>query len=94
MPAHLSLFNPVGTCPSGWRLYNRRCYKFSAQKKSWDDAFAFCKKQNARLFEAETVEGYDFLRSAHADEILYTKGTEAVWLGFKREYLAGIYHST
>jgi len=52
-------------------------------KMSWDDAFAFCKKQNSRLFEADSDEAYNFLKSARVHEALFDVGVDAIWLGFK-----------
>ena len=37
-----SFFYFIVTCPEGFVQYNRKCYKFSTEEATWDDARSAC----------------------------------------------------
>ncbi|XP_052059157.1 collectin-12-like [Mytilus californianus] len=55
---------PIKTavCPPGWILFKDICYKFSSDKKNWDDAKKKCEKEYAILAEPDTKAEIDFLK--------------------------------
>nr|QNH72454.1 toxin candidate TRINITY_DN20653_c5_g3_i1.p1 [Ceriantheomorphe brasiliensis] len=48
-------------CPCGWVLYDGKCYYFSTEKKSWDDARQMCLEQHGDLASINTAQQQAFI---------------------------------
>lgn len=55
-PLHvLNVFPAQCQCQSGWRENDNKCYFFSTDTKSWDEANAFCMEQNSHLMSIQDI---------------------------------------
>ncbi|XP_078394083.1 oxidized low-density lipoprotein receptor 1-like, partial [Cetorhinus maximus] len=43
-------------CPSGWKVHNLHCYRFSTDKINWDSAKRQCESQNSHLIIINTEQ--------------------------------------
>ncbi|XP_078391963.1 CD209 antigen-like protein C [Cetorhinus maximus] len=48
-------------CPSGWKVHNHHCYKFSTHKVNWDSAKQQCVSQNSHLIFINTEQEQNFI---------------------------------
>ncbi|XP_028265014.1 galactose-specific lectin nattectin-like [Parambassis ranga] len=49
-------------CPSGWTLFQGRCYVFDKTEREWMDAELFCQSQGGNLASFRNADEYNFLR--------------------------------
>ncbi|XP_037115757.1 perlucin-like protein [Syngnathus acus] len=64
-------------CPTGWPEYNKHCYFFGNDRKSWWDARLECASKGAHLASILDQREQDWLQSLK-------KGARA-WIGLRRE---------
>ncbi|XP_045048544.1 C-type lectin domain family 17, member A [Desmodus rotundus] len=62
------------TCPEGWLAFEGRCYYFSPNTKSWDEARKFCQENYSHLVIINSVTEQNFVAKAHRSPRVY-------WLG-------------
>ncbi|XP_078062333.1 C-type lectin domain family 4 member C-like [Mustelus asterias] len=48
-------------CPSGWKLHNQNCYRFSIAKGDWDTAKRECESQNSHLIIINSQQEESFV---------------------------------
>ncbi|XP_078393214.1 perlucin-like protein [Cetorhinus maximus] len=51
-------------CPSGWKVHNHHCYKFSTHKVNWDSAKRHCESLNSHLIIINTKQEQDFIKKS------------------------------
>jgi len=67
-------------CESGWSRFRDACYKFSNEKKDWNDAEEACKLFGGHLTSIHSKAEADFIR-VHVDQSSY----DNTWIGgYKR----------
>lgn len=54
VPLYMS-FSAHSQCHQGWREFEGKCYYFSTDAKSWNDANAFCMTQRSSLMSIQDV---------------------------------------
>merc|ERR1739838_22611 len=74
------------TCPSGWSLYNRRCFQFSNSLKMWGDAEKKCLSLGGNLASIHSLEEHNFIRSlikkgSGSDKLTWIGGSDAAQEG-------------
>ncbi|XP_077621841.1 C-type lectin domain family 17, member A isoform X2 [Crocuta crocuta] len=62
------------TCPEGWLPFEGKCYYFSPNTKSWDEARKFCQENYSHLVIISSFAEQKFLAKAHGSPRIY-------WLG-------------
>nr|XP_013006443.1 C-type lectin domain family 17, member A [Cavia porcellus] len=62
------------TCPDDWLPFEGRCYYFSPNTRSWDDARRFCQENYSHLVIIDSPAEHDFVAKAHGSPRVY-------WLG-------------
>ncbi|XP_029773450.1 C-type lectin domain family 17, member A isoform X2 [Suricata suricatta] len=62
------------TCPKGWLPFGGKCYYFSPNTKSWDEARKFCQENYSHLVIINSPDEQTFLAKAHGSPRIY-------WLG-------------
>uniref|UniRef100_A0A673Y4C8 C-type lectin domain-containing protein n=1 Tax=Salmo trutta TaxID=8032 RepID=A0A673Y4C8_SALTR len=76
---------PFSQCEEGWRAYEDKCYYFSTDRKSWDDARTdYCTSRGADLVSIHNMEEENFLST-------HTKG-KSKWIGLQHNPIDGGYH--
>ncbi|XP_029301044.1 C-type mannose receptor 2-like [Cottoperca gobio] len=70
-------------CQPGWREYENKCYLFSADKKSWTEANAFCSSQSGNLMSILDIHERLWMRTQI--------GTEIYWIGLNDHVSEGVY---
>uniref|UniRef100_A0A8C6SAD5 C-type lectin domain-containing protein n=1 Tax=Neogobius melanostomus TaxID=47308 RepID=A0A8C6SAD5_9GOBI len=48
-------FTARGVCRTGWREYESKCYFFSTDTKTWDEANLFCQRQHTNLMSIQDI---------------------------------------
>ncbi|XP_073910034.1 C-type lectin domain family 17, member A [Castor canadensis] len=62
------------TCPDGWVPFEGKCYYFSSNTKSWDDARSFCQESYSHLVIIDSFAEHNFVTKTHGSPRVY-------WLG-------------
>ncbi|XP_012498180.1 PREDICTED: C-type lectin domain family 17, member A [Propithecus coquereli] len=62
------------TCPEGWVPFEGKCYYFSPNTKSWDEARKFCQENYSHLVIISSFAEQNFVAKAHRSPRVY-------WLG-------------
>ncbi|XP_054418064.1 C-type lectin domain family 17, member A [Pteronotus mesoamericanus] len=62
------------TCPEGWLAFEGKCYYFSPNTKSWDEARKFCQENYSHLVIINSFAEQNFVAKAHRSPRVY-------WLG-------------
>ncbi|XP_015422979.1 PREDICTED: C-type lectin domain family 17, member A isoform X2 [Myotis davidii] len=62
------------TCPEGWLPFKGKCYYFSPNTKSWDEARKFCQENYSHLVIISSMDEQNFVVKAHGSPRVY-------WLG-------------
>ncbi|KAF6093019.1 C-type lectin domain containing 17A [Phyllostomus discolor] len=65
---------PRITCPEGWLPFEGKCYYFSPNTKSWDEARKFCQENYSHLVIINSFSEQNFVAKAHRSPRVY-------WLG-------------
>ncbi len=50
-----------GSCPDGWKYYNKHCYKHFTSNRMWSEAQFVCAKSGANLVSIHDDKEQDFL---------------------------------
>lgn len=50
-----------GSCPAGWKFYNKHCYKHFSLLKRWSEAQYICSHDGADLVSIHDDKEQDFL---------------------------------
>merc|ERR1739838_376339 len=66
------------SCPSGWSLYNRRCFNFFKAKKSWGNAEKSCLSMGGNLASIHSSAEHKFLLHMLTR---HGGGRNAAWVG-------------
>ncbi|XP_078061288.1 low affinity immunoglobulin epsilon Fc receptor-like [Mustelus asterias] len=48
-------------CPSGWKMYNQSCYRFSTELKNWVSANQECESLNSQLIIINSKQKQDLI---------------------------------
>ncbi|XP_041036069.1 C-type lectin domain family 17, member A-like [Carcharodon carcharias] len=48
-------------CPSGWKIHNQHCYRFSTDTVNWDSAKQLCESQTSHLIIINTEQEQNFI---------------------------------
>ncbi|XP_041036056.1 CD209 antigen-like protein E isoform X3 [Carcharodon carcharias] len=51
-------------CPSGWKIHNQHCYRFSTDKVNWESAKQQCESQNSHLIIINTEQEQNFIKKS------------------------------
>uniref|UniRef100_A0A8D1DSP0 C-type lectin domain containing 17A n=2 Tax=Sus scrofa TaxID=9823 RepID=A0A8D1DSP0_PIG len=70
------------TCPEGWLPFQGKCYYFSPNTKSWDEARQFCQENYSHLVIISNFAEQNFVAKAHGSPRVY-------WLGLTDKNLEG-----
>ncbi|XP_016075153.1 PREDICTED: C-type lectin domain family 17, member A [Miniopterus natalensis] len=62
------------TCPEGWLPFEGKCYYFSTNTKSWDEARKFCQENYSHLVIISSIAEQNFVSKAHRSPRVH-------WLG-------------
>ncbi|XP_036158664.1 C-type lectin domain family 17, member A isoform X2 [Myotis myotis] len=62
------------TCPEGWLPFKGKCYYFSPNTKSWDEARKFCQENYSHLVIISSMDEQNFVVKAHGSPRVH-------WLG-------------
>ncbi|XP_070272258.1 C-type lectin domain family 17, member A isoform X5 [Myotis yumanensis] len=62
------------TCPEGWLPFQGKCYYFSRNTKSWDEARKFCQENYSHLVIISSIDEQNFVVKAHGSPRVH-------WLG-------------
>uniref|UniRef100_G1PBI7 C-type lectin domain containing 17A n=1 Tax=Myotis lucifugus TaxID=59463 RepID=G1PBI7_MYOLU len=62
------------TCPEGWLPFQGKCYYFSPNTKSWDEARKFCQENYSHLVIISSIDEQNFVVKAHGSPRVH-------WLG-------------
>ncbi|KAM7140927.1 C-type lectin domain family 17, member A [Molossus nigricans] len=62
------------TCPEGWLRFEGKCYYFSPNTKSWDEARKFCQENYSHLVIISSIAEQNFVSKAHRSPRVH-------WLG-------------
>ncbi|XP_041036041.1 C-type lectin domain family 4 member E-like [Carcharodon carcharias] len=67
--AVLSLCSILGNyseslCPSGWKIHNQHCYRFSTDTVNWDSAKQQCESQTSHLIIINTEQEQNFIKKS------------------------------
>ncbi|EPQ07510.1 C-type lectin domain family 17, member A [Myotis brandtii] len=62
------------TCPEGWLPFEGKCYYFSPNTKSWDEARKFCQENYSHLVIISSIDEQNFVVKAHGSPRVH-------WLG-------------
>ncbi|XP_070803424.1 C-type lectin galactose-binding isoform-like [Pituophis catenifer annectens] len=75
-----SLTGAPKSCLEGWYSRNQRCNKLFEEQKNWNDAEAFCQKQNAgcHLASMQSTTQRDDMADYVAENL---KSSQSVWIG-------------
>ncbi|XP_078062893.1 C-type lectin domain family 17, member A-like isoform X2 [Mustelus asterias] len=72
-------------CPSGWKLHNHSCYRFSIATENWDTAKRECESLNSHLLIINTDQEQNFAIKSMPDKNkqyfigLTDRGSEGNW---------------
>ncbi|CAL9682123.1 unnamed protein product [Knipowitschia caucasica] len=80
------LANAHGVCRSGWREHESKCYFFSTDVKTWDEANVFCERQQSHLTSVQDIHEQLWLRTQ--------VGTEIFWMGLTDQITEGVWEWT
>ncbi len=78
---------PVGQhdreCPSGWQLFEGRCYLLVESSATWADAEKDCNYKGGHLASVHSDDENSFIQSLNSSAYLWIGGTDAaVEVGF------------
>ncbi|XP_059552641.1 C-type lectin domain family 17, member A isoform X2 [Myotis daubentonii] len=62
------------SCPEGWLPFKGKCYYFSPNTKSWDEARTFCQENYSHLVIISSMDEQNFVVKAHGSPRVH-------WLG-------------
>ena len=78
-----------GLCPLGLIPFEGKCYKFSTDKKTWDDANAACKKINGNA--ALAITDYKDVNHFIHKQASPFPTTTALWIGLSSKKNEGTF---
>ena len=66
----------ISACPHGWEENGDTCFFWSSAEKNWDDAEAWCKKQDSHLASVPSPSIREYILSS-----MKRKNINNIWLG-------------
>ena len=76
----------ISACPHGWEENGDSCFFWSSAENSWDDAEAWCKRQDSHLASVPSPSIREYILNS-----MKRKNIEKLWLGGNDKDYEGIW---
>ena len=77
-----------GSCPDGWKYYNKHCYKHFFMSKRWSEAQFYCTRFGANLVSIHDDREQDFLLNLYKQRTSYW-----IWTGLFKVHLKFLFNN-
>uniref|UniRef100_A0A3Q2EAN7 C-type lectin domain-containing protein n=1 Tax=Cyprinodon variegatus TaxID=28743 RepID=A0A3Q2EAN7_CYPVA len=78
-------------CREGWREYEDKCYFFSNDTKSWEEANAYCIEHTSHLMSIQDIHERVRMQTQVRLWVRTQIGTEIFWIGLNDKIVEGVW---